>query len=124
MTEYHLQHIHHESADVDATVQFYEKNFNGMLQERVERGGVQWARVNVGGVLINVTDRASKQYDLDLYQGLDHFALQTSDFDETIATLKSNGVVFWSEPRSPRPGVQVAFIAGPDNIKIEIMHMV
>ena len=123
MANYRLQHIHHESADVDATVQFYEKNFNGVLKERVERGGVQWARVDVGGVLINVTDRATKQYDLDLYQGLDHFALQTSDFDETITNLKANGVTFFSEPRSPRPGVQVAFIAGPDNIKIEIMQM-
>ncbi len=50
------------------------------------------------------------------------YRLQPSDFDETVTTLKANDVTFCSEPRSPRPGVQMAFIAGPDNIKIEIMH--
>ncbi len=51
------------------------------------------------------------------------YRLQPSDFDETVTTLKANDVTFSSEPRSPRSGVQVAFTAGPDNIKIEIMHM-
>lgn len=122
MAEYHLHHIHHEAADVDAAAQFYEKNFQAVLEERTIRDGQQWARVNLAGTLINISDRATTQVALECYQGLDHFALRTSNFDETVAMLKANGVHFWIEPRSPRPGVQIAFISGPDNIKIELIQ--
>jgi catechol 2,3-dioxygenase-like lactoylglutathione lyase family enzyme len=123
VANYRLHHIHHEAANVDAAVQFYAKNFQAVLEERAERNGVQWARMTLGDTLINITDRATTQVGLERYQGLDHFALHTSDFDETVATLQANGVHFWTEPTSPRPGVKVAFIAGPDNIKIELMHV-
>jgi lactoylglutathione lyase len=122
MAEYHLHHIHHEAADVDTAAQFYEKNFQAVLEERTMRNGQQWARVNLAGTLINISDRATTQVALESYQGLDHFALRTSNFDETVATLKANGVHFWVEPMSPRPGVQIAFISGPDNIKIELIQ--
>lgn len=122
MPDYRLHHIHHEAADVDAAVEFYAKNFQAMLEERTVRDGAQWARVNVGGTLLNISDRATTQVGLERYQGIDHFALHTSDFDGTVATLKANGVRFWTEPMSPRPGTQMAFIAGPDNIKIELLH--
>jgi catechol 2,3-dioxygenase-like lactoylglutathione lyase family enzyme len=121
MPEYSLHHIHHEAADVDAAVQFYEKNFGAALEERTVRSGAQWARVRLGSTLLNISDRATTQLGLDRYQGLDHFAIQTSDFDSTIATLRANGVNFWSEPMSPRPGTHIAFISGPDHIKIEII---
>jgi catechol 2,3-dioxygenase-like lactoylglutathione lyase family enzyme len=121
MAQYRLHHIHHEAADVDATVQFYTKNFAAQLDERTERNGVQWARMTLGNTLLNITDRATSQIGLERYQGLDHFALHTSNFDETVAILKSNGVHFWAEPMSPRPGTNIAFISGPDNIKIELI---
>ena len=122
MTTYTLHHIHHEAADVDAAVAWYEKNFQATVEDRFENNGVQWARVNLGGALLNITDRAETQIELGRYQGLDHFAIHTSDFDATVATLKANGVHFWTEPMSPRPGTQIAFISGPDNIKIEILQ--
>ncbi len=123
MPDYQLHHIHHEAADVDATVAWYEKNFQAVLEDRFENNGVQWARVDLGGTLLNVTNRATTQVDLGRYQGLDHFALYTSDFDETVTTLKANGVHFWTEPMSPRPGTHIAFISGPDHVKIELIHM-
>lgn len=121
MPEYRLHHIHHEAADVDAAVQFYTKNFQAKIEDRFERNGVQWARVALGETLLNITDRATTALDLDRYQGLDHFAIHTSHFDETVNILKANGVNFWSEPMSPRPGTKIAFISGPDNIKIELI---
>lgn len=123
MATFSLHHIHHETADVDETVAFYQKNFQGELAERTVRDGVQWAQVRLGDVLLNVTDRGQSQVALERYNGLDHIGLRTSDFDETVRALKANGVEFFVEPMSPRPGIQVAFVAGPDNIKIEILQM-
>ena len=123
MAEFQLHHIHHEAADVDAAVTFYEKNFQAVLEERTVRNGEQWARIRLGGTLLNISDRATTQVGLERYQGIDHFAIHTSDFAGTIAALKANGVNFFTEPMSPRPGVDIAFISGPDNIKIELMHI-
>lgn len=122
MPDYSLHHIHHEAVDVDAAAQFYEKNFGGVVESRTVRNGEQWANVRLGGTLINISDRAKTQVGLTRYQGIDHFALNTSDFEATIATLKANGVHFWVEPMSPRPGVNIAFISGPDDIKIELIQ--
>ena len=123
MAEFQLHHIHHEAADVDAAVTFYEKNFQAVLEERTVRNGEQWARIRLGGTLLNISDRATTQVGLERYQGIDHFAIHTSDFAGTVAALKANGVNFFTEPMSPRPGVDIAFISGPDNIKIELMHI-
>lgn len=123
MATYQLHHIHHETTDVDATAAFYQENFSAELTERFERDGVQWARLNIGGASLNVTDRGKIDVPLGLLHGLDHFCLRTSDFDETVAALKANGVHFFTEPKSPRPGTQVAFVSGPDNVKIEILHI-
>ena len=121
MANYTLHHIHHEAADVDAAAEFYVQNFAGEITERTERQGVQWARVLVGGVKLNITDRAHVEVGLKTYRGLDHFGIHTSDFDETIAQLRANGVPFYVEPTSPRPGTRIAFVSGPDNVKIEVL---
>ncbi|MFT5392669.1 MAG: lactoylglutathione lyase [Gammaproteobacteria bacterium] len=123
MATFSLHHLHHETADVDATVSFYCDNFGGEIAERTERDGVQWARVTIGGAMMNVTDRGDTKVGLSRYEGLDHFGLQTDDFDGAIAALKKNGVQFFIEPMSPSPGVQIAFVVGPDNIKIELLHV-
>ena len=123
MADFQLHHIHHEAADVDAAVTFYEKNFQAVLEERTVRNGEQWARIRLGGTLLNISDRATTEVGLERYQGIDHFALHTSDFAGAVAALKANGVNFFTEPMSPRPGVEIAFISGPDNIKIELMQL-
>lgn len=122
MASYELHHIHHETLDVDATAAFYTDNFHGEILERVETDGVQWARILVGGVKIFVTNRGTFDIGLGSFNGLDHFCLHTDDFDGAIASLKANNVNFVIEPSSPKPGSHFAFISGPDNIKIEILH--
>ena len=123
MAELTLHHLHHEAGDVDEAVKFYVDNFAGELTERFEQDGVQWARVKLAGAMLNVTDRGQADVALGVYRGFDHFGIHTTDFDETIATLKGNGVDFFIEPISPRPGVRIAFVSGPDNIKIEVLSV-
>ena len=123
MATFSLHHVHHESADVDATVAFYQEHFQGEITERTERDGVQWARVKIGDFMLNVTDRGESDISLGRYNGLDHIGIHTSNFDETIAALKGASVEFFVAPISPIPGVRVAFIAGPDNTKIALLQI-
>jgi catechol 2,3-dioxygenase-like lactoylglutathione lyase family enzyme len=54
------------------------------------------------------------------YLGLDHFGLLVKNMDETVAELKRRGAEFAAEPVTVRPGLRIAFIRGPENVRIEI----
>src|SRR5262245_14478023 len=55
------------------------------------------------------------------YQGLDHFGLAVSGIDAVAADLKKKGVEFTQEPHSPRPGIKICFLRGPQGISIELL---
>jgi catechol 2,3-dioxygenase-like lactoylglutathione lyase family enzyme len=55
------------------------------------------------------------------YQGLDHFGLSVSGIDAIAADLKKKGVEFTQEPHSPRPGIKICFLRGPQGISIELL---
>jgi catechol 2,3-dioxygenase-like lactoylglutathione lyase family enzyme len=55
------------------------------------------------------------------YQGLDHFGLAVSGIDAIAADLKKKGVEFTKEPHSPRPGIKICFLRGPQGISIELL---
>lgn len=56
------------------------------------------------------------------YQGLDHFGLKVTDIDAVAAELKAKGAEFTKEPHSPRPGIRVCFLRGPEGISIELLE--
>ena len=55
------------------------------------------------------------------YQGLDHFGLAVSGIDTIAADLRKKGVEFTKEPHSPRPGIKICFLRGPQGISIELL---
>jgi catechol 2,3-dioxygenase-like lactoylglutathione lyase family enzyme len=59
---------------------------------------------------------------VDPHLGLDHFGLRVDDLDEAAAELKQLGAEFSVEPRTIRPGVKIAFIRAPDNVRIELLE--
>jgi len=54
--------------------------------------------------------------------GLDHFGLRVDNMDDAVAELKRRGASFKMEPRIIRPGVRIAFIEAPDNVRIELLE--
>ena len=44
------------------------------------------------------------------------------DLDEAAADLRRRGAEFYSEPRLLRPGLKIAFVRGPDDVRIEILE--
>ena len=56
------------------------------------------------------------------YQGLDHFGLAVTGIDAIAAELKAKGVEFSKEPHSPRPGIKICFLRGPQGISIELLE--
>ncbi len=124
MPNYTFQHIHHEATEVQAAVDFYQRVFDATADEPFERGGATWVAVHIGGVQVTVTDREFSGMDLGRYQGLDHFALTSDDFDATMARLEETDTAIWAGPLQLENGQRIVFINGPDHVKIEIMEMV
>ena len=122
MPTYPFNHIHHETKDVDNAVNWYKKLFNATSDDPFERGGATWVPVHIGATQITVTDREFTDMDLGRYQGYDHLALNTDDFDQTLADIETQGVEIWMGPVELENGMRIVFINGPDNVKIELME--
>ncbi len=87
----------------------------------VDRDGVPWAFVDIGGTMITVTSREASGVDLGRLKGLDHIGLTTDDFDATMARIEELGVGIWAGPLVAGDK-RVVFINGPDNIKFELIE--
>ena len=125
MPNYTFDHIHHETTDVTTAVDFYKRVLGATAGEPFERGGATWVEVHIGAVQVTVTDLEFTPMELGRYQGLDHFALNTDDFDATMAHLEKEGVHIWFGPvQVPDTGRRILFIDGPDSVKIELMEKV
>ena len=123
MPNYTFNHIHHETKNVDEVVAWYKKIFNATSDEPFERGGATWVPVHIGATQITVTDREFTDMDLGRYQGYDHFALNTDDFDQSLADIEAQGVEIWIGPVTLENGMRIVFINGPDQVKIELMEL-
>ena len=121
MPTYSFNHIHHESKDVHAAAEWYKKLFDATADEPFERGGATWIRVHIGNVTVTITDRDFSDMELGRYQGYDHLALDTDDFDGTLARIEEAGVDIWTGPVEVGD-MRLVFVNGPDNIKIELME--
>ena len=121
MPTYSLNHVHHESTDVHAAADWYVRLFDAAADEPFERGGATWLRVHIGEVTVTITDREFSAMELGRYQGLDHFGLDTDDFDATLERIEATGVDIWAGPLEAE-GMRIVFINGPDNVKIELME--
>ena len=56
------------------------------------------------------------------YQGYDHLALASDDFDQTLADIAEHNVEIWMGPVTLDDGSRIVFINGPDHVKIELME--
>ena len=123
MPNYTFNHIHHETKNVDEAVAWYIKLFNATSDEPFARGGATWVPVHIGATQITITDREFTDMDLGRYQGYDHFALNTDEFDQTLTDIEAQGVEIWMGPIALENGMRIVFINGPDQVKIELMEL-
>lgn len=123
MPNYTFDHVHLRSPDPEATATWFEDKLGARII-RSQQGGKPRIDMKVGGadVFIIQADAAAAAPPSAPYQGIDHFGLSVVGLDEAVAGLKAKGVQFTMEPTSPRPGIRICFIRGPENISIELLE--
>ena len=121
-----LDHVHIVSKDVDemssffqrlflAEVLSYDENLKGAPNTVLEFGGL---RVFIRGVR---PEEVPDAFSPELVQGLDHFGLEVENVQESANVLRSRGANFLVEPEASGVGGRmIAFICGPENVRIEL----
>ena len=108
------------------TAEYYHRVFGAEIVESIQSDGRPRTDLDLNGLTIFIApvaaDAAIPSAPAEPYIGLDHFGLRVDNMDEAVADLKHRGASFTMEPRTIRPGVRIAFIAAPDNVRIELLE--
>ena len=126
MPVYSYDHIHLRSRDPMATAQYYRKMFDAKIIESIQSDGQKRIDLDLSGLTIFIA-RVLPEADVppgpaEPHLGLDHFGLRVDDLDQAVADLKRRGAEFAVAPRTIRPGVRIAFLRAPDDVRIELLE--
>ncbi|MGE3270047.1 MAG: VOC family protein [Chloroflexota bacterium] len=123
--EYQFHHIHVFCSDLEATERWFTEGVGATVVERRDSRGVPGVVLNLGGANVllrparegeNLASAGARHF------GADHFGLRVDDVDAAVAELRSRGVFIEVEPWDFSPGSRIAFIKGPDEVRIELVQ--
>jgi lactoylglutathione lyase len=124
MANYAWDHIHLRTADPEGMAKWFESMLGAEIIRTMQQGKPR-LDIKLGGANIFIAPVAAgdgvNAPPVTPYQGLDHFGLTVSNIDAVAADLKKKGVEFTKEPHSPRPGIKICFLRGPQGISIELL---
>jgi lactoylglutathione lyase len=126
MPTYRYDHIHLRSRDPLGTARYYERLFDATVIESIQSDGTPRVDLDLNGLTVFIArvppDEPIPSAPSEPHLGLDHFGLRVDNLDEAAAELKRRGASFAVEPRTIRPGVKIAFLQCPDNVRIELLE--
>ena len=121
--KYSYDHVHLQTNDLDATVSWFERMFDARRLWIGEFKGTKITHLGFHDTFVNVFHRAPTNPDTTPEDAvIHHFAMRPDDYDAAIADLKRRGARFHTEPAAVGPHLRVAFIEGPDNLRVEIIE--
>ncbi len=124
MVTYSYDHIHLRSREPMETAQYFNKMFGAEIKESIQSDGQSRVDIDVNGLIIFVAkaDAATPAGPVDPHLGLDHFGFRVDNLEAAVADLKSKGAEFSMEPKDLRPGLRIAFVRAPGDVRIELLE--
>jgi lactoylglutathione lyase len=122
---YHFDHVHVYCTDLAASEKWFVDGLGAEVARRREMRGAQAIDILLGGTKIFLRE---KQQGEDLGEagasrfGTDHFGLRVDNLDAVAEELKRRGVEFDMEPTQAASGLRIAFVRGPDSVRVEILQ--
>ena len=118
-------HVHLRSPDPEATAQWFERMLGAEVIRSTQQGKPR-IDLKLGGARVFIAPVAPgdgvNPPPVTPYQGLDHIGLSVTGLDAIAAELKAKGVEFTKPPQTPRPGIRICFLRGPQGISIELLE--
>ncbi len=124
---YSFHHVHVYCSDLAASEEWFVEKLGATVIQRRDPKPAPAVDISLGGASLFLREEYP---DEDLGAGgpprfgTDHIGLMVDDLDATAAELKRRGVHFDVEPYLVRPGLRIAFIQGPDQLRIELLQKV
>ena len=126
MPIYSYDHIHLRSKNPMDLAKYFETMFDARIIESIQSDGQPRIDLDINGLAVFI---ASVPQDADMvgspsdpHLGLDHFGFRVDNIDAAVDDLKSRGAQMAVEPHDIRPGVRIAFVMAPDNVRIELLQ--
>ena len=120
------EHVHLVGSDLDASERFYREMFGAETVGRRDASGAVNLMMRLDGINLFIrSPRPTEQVDGDgrpIRYTYDHFGVVVQDLPAAIEELRGKGVPILQEPRQVRPGTHVAFVEGPDHMRIEVLQ--
>ena len=106
------------------TARYFEQMFGAKILETVQSDGQPRVDIDINGLIVFIARATSDTPagPVDPHLGLDHFGLRVDDLEAAATDLKSKGAVFSTEPHQLRPGVKIAFVRAPGDVRIELLE--
>jgi catechol 2,3-dioxygenase-like lactoylglutathione lyase family enzyme len=126
MPTYTYDHIHLRTRDPMGMAKYFEKMFDARIIESIQSDGQPRIDLDINGLTVFIApvpaDANIPASPRDPHLGLDHFGFKVESVDEAVAELKRRGADIAVEPRTIRPGVRIAFVRAPDDVRIELLE--
>ena len=126
MPKYVYDHIHLRSPDPMKTAEFYQRMFDARIIETPQPSAPNRVDLDFDGLLVFIAGALpsgeEKEGLRDPHYGLDHFGFRVDDLDATVRDLKSRGAEFAVEPMTMPNGLRIAFVRGPEDVRVEILE--
>ena len=111
-------HVHVKTRNPKETMQFYVDNLGATVIAEV---GSRGYRVDLHGLTLNITTLVDGQA-REQHHGIEHIALNTDTYTETLAQLRARGVRVLEELPPGTSGRRVCFLEAPDGAQIEVIE--
>jgi len=124
MQIYRVDHLHLICTDIEESRDWYCQVFGGRVTFEGNFKGHKVYYVDINGfniiMVAQMLDGEPLPATIQTKEGLDHFGFAVEDMDAAAEELKAGGVKFVVEPLQVRPGLKIAYIEGPDKVRIEL----
>ena len=120
-------HAGHQLLNKRASRRVNAFNFK-ILDDTVRASGNRFIRCETSdGIVVNIsgarTDEQMGNGDASAHWGLEHFGIEVDDLDAEIKRLGDLGAKLLDGPTDSPTGMRIAFIQGPDDVRIELLQL-
>ncbi len=120
-----FDHVHFLCSDVQATERWFVECLGAKLLRRREARGSTTTDLLLGGAMILVRGARRNEAIGDAGParfGTDHLGLVVPDVDAAVQQLRQRGVEIFEGPTQVNPGLRIAYVRGPDQVRIELVQ--
>ncbi len=120
-----LDHIHFYCGDIEKTEVYFRDVFGGKELSREKRPNSVLIRMEIQGSILALmgVPPESGQFETGKgKRGLDHIGFKVKDLRAALDEVKAKGVRITQDLTVLPSGLKMAFVEGPDGIRIELLE--